>query len=548
MRLPWLQTVSYLFALVREGYFLTPLQKRLRDHVLQENRHRRVEGGPVILVQCVEDYFYFGVFSKIAAGLRKCGPLRVDQYSLHSLRQGSSVSLRRFFWNNVRQNFITDRKWRALYRAFADRTAYSATGWVAPWTALRLWVRAFRLWRSLKDVDELAKVSVQDIWIGDLLIDSYIRFKPTARLDVTDPYLLIIIRQALKDIAKASRYLRKTRPALLLTSYSTYIQHGIPARVAAQFGTRVLAFSNYQDFTAEITPASPWQTRSGASYKRDFALLPDPESKIAAASQQMQARLRGEIDKATGYMKTSAYGRTGDIGIDVGGMPVIFLHDFSDSIHIYRWISFHDFWDWICFTIDTLQAAGIAFAIKPHPNQLSDPTRALEMLCAKYPGLNLVPVDISNRQLMDAGMACAVTVYGTIASEMAFMGIPTISCGDNPHISFGFCHTASSREEYAAALMSYKELGQPLADMRRESCAFYYMHNLHLDADYQILRDRSLELRRRLSFSDTPLSLSDILDAMEQFASGPVFEEFCAGLYRGMMERAHLGATAKAAA
>lgn len=532
MRLPKLQTLSYFCALVRRNYFLSPLQKSLRERVAQASPKPKTPNAPIVVVQCVEDYFYFGLFSQILGGLRKYGPLRVDQYSLRSLRQGSSLSFRRFFWNSLGQNLISDWKWRRLYRAFSDRTAYCAAGWIAPWTALRLWVAAFRLWRSLEDADGVAQLTIRGVWVGDLIIDSYIRFKPAAEFRLKDLYLLAVIRQSLKDIEQAFGYFGKTKPALLLTSYTTYIQHGIPARVAAHLGVKILAFSNMQEWATEITSTSPWHTRSGTSYKPDFSSMPGQEEKIDAAKRLLEARLRGEIDSATTYMKTSAYGQKKDIAIDVKGMPVIFLHDFSDSIHIYRWIVFHDFWHWICFTIDTLKAAGIAFAIKPHPNQTSDATGATDLLRAKYRDLNLVPTDVSNKQLVEAGMSCAVTVYGTVASEMAFMGVPTISCGDSPHVSFDFCRTARTPKEYASALVGHQDLGQIPAEMARESCMFYYMHNLNLDPDQQVLRNQMLELRRKLFFVSSPPPLPELLRAIAEFGTGPAFETFYGNLYR----------------
>src|SRR6202007_2461007 len=122
----------------------------------------------------------------------------------------------------------------------------------------------------------------------------------------------------------------------LLTSYTTYIQHGVAARVAVRHGTSVRAFSNFQDFVTEITRDDVWHTRDGKNYKRDFSALPDTASKLSAAEEQLNHRMVGKIDAATSYMKASAYGSAGEVEFDVRGMPVIFLHDFYDSVHVYR--------------------------------------------------------------------------------------------------------------------------------------------------------------------------------------------------------------------
>jgi hypothetical protein len=538
MSLPKLRTVAFFVAAMRDNYFLTSAQSHLRSHFAKTApRHQRVD-APVVLIQDVEDDFYFALFGKIVAGLRAAGPLRVDGYSLRALRLASASSLRQFFWNMVSQNWLSDWKWRRLYGAFADRIAYSTAGWLPPWTALRLWRDAWSVWRSLKSVDALVQLSIDGISVGDLIIDSYLRFKPAPALDLTDPYLLVIIRQTMKNIGKAARYCDRNKPALYLTSYTTYIQHGVPARVAAQRGIPIRAFSNLQEPTTAITRDNLWHTRDSRNYRNDFSALPDQAERIAAAEAQLNDRVAGKIDPATGYMKTSAYGSTAMVECDVLGKPVIFLHDFYDSVHIYRWICFHDFWTWACFTIDTLQAAGIAFAVKPHPNQVTGSSAVIEQLLKKYPDLTMIPTNVTNDQLVRGGMACAVTVYGTVASEMAFMGVPSISCGENPHISFDFCHTARTPVEYAELLRNYDNLPGTPADRRQESCIFYYMHNMHIDSHQRLLKDKMAELRHQLLFVAARPQSQQIIEAADAFASGQVFQNFCSSLYDVMREQA----------
>ena len=134
-------------------------------------------------------------------------------------------------------------------------------------------------------------------------------------------------------------------------------------------------------------------------------------------------------------------------------------------------------------------------------------------------------------------MACAVTVYGTVASEMAFMGIPTISCGDNPHVCFDFCHTAQTQQEYAQLLINYRNLPGTPSEMRTESCIFHYMHNMHLDQEQQVLKDKIQELRRRLFFIDSAPSPQEVIEAANDFAAGAVFRGYCASLYNAMCEQ-----------
>jgi hypothetical protein len=193
---------------------------------------------------------------------------------------------------------------------------------------------------------------------------------------------------------------------------------------------------------------------------------------------------------------------------------VIFLHDFYDSPHVYREMLFPDFWEWICFTIETLQNAHIPFFIKPHPNQINLSNDVLDKLQERYSGLAMIPSAVTNKQLADAGMACAVTVYGTVAHEMAYFGIPTIACAHHPHICFDFCRTAKSREEYAQFLKQPAQIDIDKPTMREQSLRFYYMHNLNLTTEMAELRDALMKFRIMCEHASSEANLPQRLQNM----------------------------------
>jgi hypothetical protein len=179
----------------------------------------------------------------------------------------------------------------------------------------------------------------------------------------------------------------------------------------------------------------------------------------------------------------------------------------------------HDFWEWACTTIETLGAAGLPFFIKAHPNQAAESSAEVAALKRKYPNLQFISVDITNRQLVDAGMACAITLYGSVAPEMAFMGIPSISAGDNPHASFDAFHLARDRQHYCELLRNFPTQTFDAEELKRQACAFYFMHNMNLSPEQAELRDRfgalfayMLNAQRTCSFNADELSL--ILSAM----------------------------------
>jgi hypothetical protein len=262
-----------------------------------------------------------------------------------------------------------------------------------------------------------------------------------------------------------------------------------------------------------------------------FEDLPDQDSRLEEARILLERRLSGGIDAATSYMRQSAYGNELiALPFNLKGAVVIFLHDFYDSPHVYPDLIFNDFWQWICFTIESLSDDNIVFFLKPHPNQISLSDVALEALRSKYPSLQLLPATASNVQLTKAGIACGVTAYGTVAHELAYLGVPSICCARHPHHAFGFSRTATTRAEYRVMLAGYREHPFAVDQLKRQALIFYYMHNLYGDADLVALRSAFVNFWRACNSDDLSSTkdseTSNILMNFEALVRLPAFDRF----------------------
>jgi len=506
---------------------LPDARERALHGYFSTRRSTRAPRASVVLVQSVEDPYYFGLFGLIVAALRDLRSLRPAQFVLNSPRVGESHSLSRLLQYRF-INWLSLTKWIRLYRAYCDEVGYRGAGLRHPLgDIVDLW-RAFVFWRGLESRETLLAMSIEGVPAGDLINDAYLRFKPAPTVDLADAYLWLTIWNAYRQVRRARRYFGRVRPLLYLTSYSTYVQHGVAVRAALQSGVRVYSFSNYQEFAKELSLGDWVHTKNPDSYAREFAALSAPQERLAEAEKALQARIAGAIDTTSGYMKKSAYAQSAEPVPDVRGAVVVFLHDFFDSPHVYRDLVFADFWEWICFTIETLRDAAIPFVLKPHPNQIGLNGPVIEKLQRRYPGLTIISPKITNLQLVQAGMACAVTVYGTVAHEMAFLGIPSIACGHHPHVSFDFCRTADSREQYASLLKGFATMAFDKAEMRRQSLMFFYMHNLNLGTEESHLRDAVANFRR--ASADPAAAGRDLVQLLDVIAALPAFRDYVSTL------------------
>lgn len=477
----------------------------------------------VLAFQSVSDKFYFLLFGAFRARLAARADLVVVRSVSGAVGSGCLAELKR----SALVAWLWSGPWIRAYGPAIDRVAYRCATWMHPVADARDWIRSRALWMNLRAQagSENYTLQVDGIEVADLVISSYLRFKPAPQFSASDPFVRRLIWQALRDVRQAHAYFGRIKPRWYLTSYTTYLEHGIPARVALQHGVDVWSFGNLSRFGKQLTQSDPYQTVDSSRYREDFEALGPAAPLLEAARLQLEKRLSGGIDAATSYMRRSAYGASGEpVPPGLRGAVVVFLHDFYDSPHVYPDLVFDDFWQWVCFTIETLQEEGVSFFLKPHPNQIELSDEALRHLRRKYPSLNWVPATITNVQLAQAGISCGITVYGTVAHELAYLGVPSIACARHPHHAFGFCRTARTRNEYAGMLKTYAVLPLPKEEMQREALTFYYMHNLYGDRDQRVLREAFINFWKACNVGK--VTEESVVQSFRVLVSLPAFERF----------------------
>lgn len=502
------------------------------DGLAPEDLDQRAEAGSGTLAfQSVPDKFYFLLFGAIRAQLRAGLRGRAELVVVRAVSGAVGTG----WWAEMKRGapvtWLWSRPWVRAYGTLIDGVAYRSATWAHPFSDLADWIKSWRLWRQLQQQGEDHALSIGGIEVADLIVDSYLRFKPSPEFHASDPFVRRLIWQALRDVRQAKAYFGQARPLLYLTSYTTYLEHGIPARAALLHDVDVWAFGNLNQFGKKLGQNDCYHTQDFSGYRSGFEALDRQEERLQQARAQLENRLSGGIDAATSYMRQSAYAQAEpELPAGLDGAVVVFLHDFYDSPHVYPGLVFHDFWCWICFTIEVLQNFNVTFFLKPHPNQIALSDTALVRLRETYPDLKWLPASANNVQLARAGIACGVTVYGTVAHELAYLEVPSIGCAAHPHHTFDFCRTARTREEYAGMLRTYRMRPLSAQEMQHQALAFYYMHNLHGDSDDRDLKRAFIAFWKACSVEAT--TEEQILLELGALVKLPAFSRFIKSMAR----------------
>ena len=480
------------------------------------SQHSVEPDSPIIAVEGVYDPLYFGLIGMMVIDLKKRIDCRAELIWIHSVSNAIGVGYRQSFFRSQLVSHLVFRAWYKAYALFVDRVGYCANSLLNPIRELVIFYRARQIHREIKNKSDFSNYEVDGVMIGDLIIDTYLRFRPSPLFDVDDSFVSRLLRQALRDLYKAERYFGTRKPRVYLVSYATYIQHGIPVRVALKRGTEVRCFPSALNFGKKLTKSDFYHSSNCDEYRSNFARLEDKDQKRRDAQAVLTKRFSGNLDIATKYMRVSAYANSNAAIPDVKNCLVIFLHDFYDSPHVYKDFIFSDFWAWATITIEILMSAKVKFAIKPHPNQISDSDRAVALLMERYPYLKILSTEISNESLAKSGITCGVTAYGTVAHELAYFGIPTIACARHPHHQYDFCRTARCLTEYRQFLQSSTSCLVPVTEMNRQALEFVYMHNLNLSKDDYYFRERVASYFSSFVGEPSAETIETILDELRQ--------------------------------
>jgi len=485
----------------------------------------------VLAFQSVPDRFYFLLLGAIRSKLARhfIGP--TELVVVRAINGAVGTGLLAELKRSAPISWLIGRQWERAYGKLVDSIAYRCATWRFPFADYLDWMKSKSLWLEMQKQGEPRSMQIDGVEVVDLVIDSYLRFKPAPEFDPYDHFVRRLIWQALRNVRQANSYFSRVRPRWYLTSYSTYLEHGIPVRSALRHGVAVWSFVSITHFAKKLTQADPFHTPDYSRYSVEFDALDGQAQRLEVARSQLEHRLSGGIDMATSYMRQSAYAQKRvPLPDGLNGAVVIFLHDFYDSPHIYPDMIFDDFWRWICFTIDVLQRSGINFFLKPHPNQVALSEDALQLLRQKYPSLQWLSTSDSNVQLAQVGIACGVTVYGTVAHELAYLGVPSIGCARHPHHTFDFCRTAKTRDEYEGMLQTYAVSPLPKEEMQRQALAFYYMHNLFMTGEQQELRHAFLSLWTACHQKE--VTEEQVMSQLQAMAVLPEFDRFVEVLVR----------------
>lgn len=352
------------------------------------------------------------------------------------------------------------------------------------------------IFRKIKSRNELLHAAINGFPIGMIIYDTYMRQFGMPTIDLEDQRLHDIARAAARILYASVAFFDRYDVKAVFPDHLVYNFSGILAQLAWERGIPVYCYSFARTFYLYRIPQKrkeapsievPYQ-HTFDRYPEDFARLDNQASRLDRARLALDAHLSGQ-KKDLIFGGYSAYDeREGVPKLPPATRPriLVMLHDFCDAPHVYGKFLFPDFTDWIEHLLDRAKDTGFEWLIKPHPN-LQDKSRAhlnkandemVEQIRKRHPWVTILPPEYPNKQVIEDGVKALFTVRGSAGHEFAYLGIPVVNAGPNPHMRYAFNFHPETLEEYDTFIRNADQLD--VQGTRSDIEEFYYMRYLSM--------------------------------------------------------------------
>lgn len=346
-----------------------------------------------------------------------------------------------------------------------------------------------KFFAEAKEKEEILAYRLLEVDVGVAIYDTYLRETKQATVQCDSPRFREVVFEAFLILRSIVEYFRIHQVKIVVLGHCVYNNWKILSDYARSHGAQVFVTYNSRAIPLhDVNANRGLQTTDHSAYKADFMeLSPEAQEEGRRAGHELLVRrVSGELDPGLSYMAASAYaGGDAEVPVQIGSGKkaiVIMLHSFFDSPHVYQDMVFPDFLAWVRETLgacatDAMRAR-YEVLVKPHPNRFPEEDALIASILEEYPYAKLLPAETSNLAVARMKPACIVTVYGSVAAEFSHLGIPVITCGDNPASSFAFTFEARSKSEYVH-LLNQSEQFELTQHQLGEVGEFMFMHYIH---------------------------------------------------------------------
>jgi hypothetical protein len=334
--------------------------------------------------------------------------------------------------------------------------------------------------KNINSKEDIQNYKVNNILIGDLIYDSYLKRTLDPTIDITSLRFKSFFLDSLKLFFYWDSYFIKNDIRALILFHSVYLG-AIPLRIAMSKNLPIYILN-----INKLYKLNKNRIFSGIEYL-DFKMLFKKLSNIEKtkslkiAKKKISERFSGILSSELIWAKKSAYSKnknSNKVLVKSKRIKILIAaHSFCDSPHIYGKFFFPDFYVWLDNLGRISNETNYDWYIKCHPDYnryFDNTTKIIKDLLKKYPKIKYLDPSTSHIKIINEGIDYVLTVHGTIAGEYPYAGVNAINASNkNSQIKYDFTITPKNQKQYLNFLRNLKKPNK--VNKEKKVLEHYYM-------------------------------------------------------------------------
>ena len=337
---------------------------------------------------------------------------------------------------------------------------------------------------QLKTLEDFQKLHIGNLLVGDIFYDHFLREFNYHTISLVDNRVELeeLFEKFIHIYEAFCSLILRNKVESIFVSHCSY-WHAIPARLGIANDIKVYQVTGESLY--RVTREHPFAYTDFLNYKNKFGKLSHTEKikGLSQAEKRLGQRFSGLVGVDMPYSSKSAYSSSYDPKLRIlretpKKKILVAVHDFYDSPHPFGWNFHADIYEWLLDLKNISKMVDYEFYLKTHPVVLGNGEEVLKEFVDGTNNFFMIDSNVSHHQLISEGIDCVLTVFGTVASEYPYFGIPVINASmNNPHVAYNFSITPNSIEQYRDYLLNLDNI-LTIID-KKQVLEYYFMHNIY---------------------------------------------------------------------
>ena len=350
--------------------------------------------------------------------------------------------------------------------------------------------------KKIKSKEDILNLKINNILIGDLLYDTYLKSRRVPTIDIYSKDFRNFYLDFIGLILFWIEYFKNNKVKIIVGVHSVY-SYAIPLRVAINDG--IAAYIVNTNSIIKYNKDNMFGTSfcDFKNYKNNFRKLPKriQQDGLKISSLKLHKRFQGKTGMSVNmeYADKSSFSKITNSSVlkNNGKFKILICpHDFFDAPHLLGKFLFPDFYEWLNYLGELSKHTDFDWYIKNHPSyggkfQLYQKftNDVVSRLFKNHVKIQILPNDISHKQLIKDGIKAVLTGYGSVAMEYAYFSIPAINvCPVNPYMNYKFTLSPSNISQYKSIISKLDRI--KIMVSKKEILEYYFMKNLFQRNDW----------------------------------------------------------------